>query len=273
MTSAPDILRTRFHPKLDARGLSPESTIVSKTSPRAFTLIELLVVIAVIAILAALAMPAFRGALETSRTAKCASNLRQIGAGMFLFAQDHRNCFPESGAVIVWNGTDSTTQQGPWMQQIAPYMGNPGNPQTSPNGASSIFTCPSSSIASGTGFNKYYSYFNGARAAYVQSGGMGAVNRNEISHPVEQILSGDITYWVGSNGINDADKDDYSENPISTQSTFHNGTVNILFCDGHVQNAQWQPSSQSVGYFDPTRMCTHYEGCLSSTSAGTYNSF
>ena len=45
----------------------------------AFTLIELLVVIAIIAILAALLFPAFGRATKSAQSAKCMSNLRQLG--------------------------------------------------------------------------------------------------------------------------------------------------------------------------------------------------
>lgn len=49
---------------------------------RAFTLIELLVVIAIVAILASLLLPALSGAQRAARSAKCQSNLHQIGLAM-----------------------------------------------------------------------------------------------------------------------------------------------------------------------------------------------
>ena len=54
-----------------------------------FTLIELLVVIAIIAILAAMLLPALSSARASARTSACASNLKQIGTAIQLYAADH----------------------------------------------------------------------------------------------------------------------------------------------------------------------------------------
>ncbi len=59
-----------------------------------FTLIEMLVVIAIIGILAALLLPAVNSAkLHAKRTA-CVNNLRQIGLGFQLFANEHNGKLP-----------------------------------------------------------------------------------------------------------------------------------------------------------------------------------
>ena len=54
----------------------------------AFTLIELLVVIAIIALLMAILMPVLHKAREQGKDAICRSNLRQIGIGANLYAED-----------------------------------------------------------------------------------------------------------------------------------------------------------------------------------------
>lgn len=60
----------------------------------AFTLIELLVVIAIIAVLAGLLLPAITRARERGRQAKCSANVRQIVAGLHMYAQDNHRRLP-----------------------------------------------------------------------------------------------------------------------------------------------------------------------------------
>lgn len=68
--------------------------MLMKRSLRAFTLIELLVVIAIIAILAAILFPVFAQARAAAKTTAGLSNIRQVGLGALMYANDHNDRIP-----------------------------------------------------------------------------------------------------------------------------------------------------------------------------------
>jgi prepilin-type N-terminal cleavage/methylation domain-containing protein/prepilin-type processing-associated H-X9-DG protein len=61
---------------------------------KGFTLIELLVVVAIIALLISILLPSLSRARELAKRAVCASNLRGIGQGMHIYANDNSEWFP-----------------------------------------------------------------------------------------------------------------------------------------------------------------------------------
>ncbi len=73
-----------------------------------FTLIELLVVVAIIAVLIAILLPALSAARELASEAVYASNLRQIGTGYYIYANDYNGYTPETKTYGVWTGWGDT---------------------------------------------------------------------------------------------------------------------------------------------------------------------
>lgn len=83
---------------------------------RGFTLIELLVVISVIAILTSLLIPAITLARGAARSAGCASNLRQLGIALQLYADDWEDRLPPNNLTV---GTGSDRR---WSMALAEYV-------------------------------------------------------------------------------------------------------------------------------------------------------
>src|SRR5690349_21637997 len=127
-----------------------------RNHPRGFTLIELLVVIAIIAILAAILFPVFAQARERARMTACLSNMKQIGTGLMMYAQDYDEILP--GSKVYANPGHplfKTYDWALWVPILDPYVKNkrvyacPSGPNTM------VFGPPTDRFICNLGYSEY----------------------------------------------------------------------------------------------------------------------
>lgn len=102
------------HARKNIRSIQPTSS--------GFTLIELLVVISIIALLISILLPALGSARESAKEMQCASNMRNLGLGVFSYTIENNDHYPAQR--VVESGV--SVRKTWWFYQVAEHLALPG---------------------------------------------------------------------------------------------------------------------------------------------------
>lgn len=216
---------------------------------RNFTLIELLVVIAIIAILASILLPALQSARARASSAKCISNLKQIGVMAGMYASACNNTFP------VNNTRKEVYDYAQWGNEFCYVVNGRGYKK---NQVNKVLYCPDTlddsnpsasctyavkhGIIFGSEWEKKQGYLNGymttSSTTSYSTGGQCAYKWSGIAKPALYPFIFDSAFRMDASNEANRGKGAYKVYPGCESGIVfrHSERNNALFGDFHVEN-------------------------------------
>lgn len=232
-----------------------------------FTVVELLVVVAVIGILASMLLPAIARASGQGRQVFCQNNLRQLGIGWTLYAQDHDDRITYNLGSTEIKAMLARGQRHNWANSLMNWELDASNTNHLLNTQASmgpyvaanarVFRCPSdmalSRIQRAAGWSHRTRTYS--MNAMVGNAGEFTVGGTNVNNPAYQqfmtmaeIKAPALIFAFieeHPDSINDGYflNKGYSAEWYDLPASFHNDGANLAFADGHQESRRWQRES------------------------------
>lgn len=231
--------------------------------PRGFSVVELCIVIAIIVLLLAILLPALSRVRETSRTALCLSNLRQIGQATLGYTNDHNRLLMPAAYRPGKNGVGGVESYATILHNLGYIRATPQDPTVLRSTSRDVFRCPSGIDDRPSVGPLTQNDPEGARFWRVTS------NQSGVTIDTWFGINGATWFWDGLPARripNDVNLNDYSQG--NYLQILRGASRVVLLFDGHWMNVAQTNKPERINARHGFRTQTNFMFC--DGSAATY---